>query len=227
MNFSKLLFALLLTTLSYAQYDVTTVSNFHNFQLTNGTWIIAKSSSKIIQGSPLAFSTNETSKFIIKTKNSSKLYSFINGNYNSQTDQIVVKVNKDSVFSFDSNKIDYAIFNDFKMKRFSSSNIPNRFYLFLTEGANYTIFKSFYSKTIKGLVNPMTLVQIKPDKLKIYSEYFISINGSDPVKFKLKKNAILKLLPETRDKISRYASENRLSFSKEQDIIKIFQNFNQ
>jgi len=227
MNFYKLLLLCLFTTLSYAQYDVTTIGNPETLNNT-GLWIITKpTSNKIIKGSPLVFSDIESSKFILKPKNTSKLYSFINGNYNSQTDQIVVKMSNDSVFSFDSNKIDYAIFEDLKMKKFSSKNIPERFYLFLTEGVNYTVFKSFYSKIIKGVVNPMTLVQIKPDKLEVFSEYFISINGADAVRFKLKKNNILKLLADKRNEISSYASENRLSFSKEKDVIKIFQNFNQ
>jgi|TARA_B110000967_G_scaffold102039_1_gene104733 hypothetical protein len=226
MNFSKLLLLCLFTTLSYAQYDVTTIGNPETLNNT-GLWIINKpTSNKIIKGSPLVFSDIESSKFILKPKNSSKLYSFINGNYNSQTDQIVVKMSIDSVFSFDSNKIDYAIFNDLKMKRFSANTIPDRFYLFLTEGINYTLFKSYYSRITKGRVNPMTLVKVKPDKLEIFSKYFISINGADPIEFKLKKNTILKLLSERRDEVSSYASENRLSFSKEKDIIKIFQNFN-
>ena len=131
------------------------------------------------------------------------------------------------MFSFDSNKIDYAIFNDFKMKKFSSKTIKNRFCLFLTEGYNYTLLKSYHSKKIIGQVNPMTMVKIKPDELQVFSKYFISINGQDSIEFKLKKNVILKLLSERRHEVSSYASKNNLEFSNEKDVIQIFENLNQ
>ena len=195
----------------------TTVSDIHGDMNKNGSWIVSRPTDKVTEGSVFLFSTWNNSYVIESVQGNS--FSINNLNYNIETTEIESKFSKDSIFQFNKADISFIHVNNRKYKI-----LNNELYEVLFLGNKCSLFKNFKISTRKGVFNPLTQVT-SADVYMRKSEYFYMNNGG-LMEFKLKKKDILNIMSDIQNDVNTFVSKNNLSYSEEEDIVKIFKNFN-
>lgn len=183
----------------------------------NGAWVISRSTDNTIEGSVFLFSSWENS-YIIESVNGRK-FSINNLNYNIKTTEIEAKFSKDSLFQFNKSDIGFIHVNNKQYKI-----INNELYEMLFSGEKYSLFKSFKVLLRKGNLNPLTQVATADTYIK-KSDYFYMLNGA-LLELKLKKKDILYLMNDKEKEVKVFVSKNNLSYSEEEDVVKMLKNFN-
>ena len=128
----------------------------------------------------------------------------------------------DSIFSFNFNNIKHIVINDKTYKNYYY-NDDNRVYEILYESNKFSIMKGFSIKLVSSSGNPM--VNRSNDKYAKFSSYFIKKNNSIKP-FKLRKKSVYNLLNDDKNIISKiefYVVNNKLSYKKEDDVVKILE----
>tara|TARA_B110000967_G_C18572215_1_gene405456 strand:- start:4 stop:681 length:678 start_codon:yes stop_codon:yes gene_type:complete len=218
MNFSKLLLLCLFTSLSYAQYDVTTVGNDPTSLYTTGMWVIDKGTSNTIEGS-YYLSTNWYSKGYL-TDNDGKVIPVSGLNYDTKADAFVVKVEIDSIFMFNDLGIKEVHLNNKKFKKFKNiKDIKHSYFEVLAYSNDIKILKHHGKQLVKGIKNPMTQITT-PDKLVDVKRVFF-INGDKITETKLTKNQFCKFFDSKSNLIRAFISENNISLKDEKYLQQI------
>lgn len=150
-------------------------------------------------------------------------FSTIGLNYNIKSGYFEIKVSKDSIFVVTPNEIKsikvegntykYDIFNN---KKYSQV---------LFESPKISFYKNFTLIVKRGSYNPLN-GNSTPNEFTPKEKYGIVMNMLPTENFSLNKKNILKMLFSQKDKIESYIKQNKLSYKKENDIVKIFQYYN-
>ncbi|HWS60442.1 MAG TPA: hypothetical protein VN182_05895, partial [Flavobacterium sp.] len=85
------------------------------------------------------------------------------------------------------------------------------------------IFLKGYKLIFKeAFINPMTNAVISEAKSEVIEKYFCKISDSDYISLDLKKKTILKIMGDKSTQIEKFVSDSKLTYSLENDLIKIF-----
>ncbi|CAL2086657.1 conserved exported protein of unknown function [Tenacibaculum sp. 190524A02b] len=153
------------------------------------------------------------------TSETNKKFTIANLNYNLNDGTFIAKLSKDSVYVFQNIK-------SVKMNNFLFVKLESGFYEQLVNGKKLNLYKKHSGKLKKPIFNKMTNQQIKAAEFVKTEEYFYLYKNDQLKELKLKKASILKLMSTHKNTIKKYTKENRLSFKKESDIVKIFKQYN-
>jgi len=93
-------------------------------------------------------------------------------------------------------------------------------FLELYNGAEFKLLKQFTVRINEGVSNPLSLADLSPRRYVINEEYKLHKDNTLS-KFKLNKSSILKLFSDKNDAIVKYVKENKLSYSEENDVVRI------
>ena len=161
-------------------------------------------------------------QFTVITKKGDSRQLF-NLNYNLQTKSLESFISKDSVFQYDIEQFDYVIASNKKYKVLNDSQL-NGLIQEIYNGQKIKLFNEIRIEVEQGVLNPMTQTMISEDKYVKVFNYYLYINNKY-TKIKLSKSDILKQLVDKKDALKEFASKNDLSFSKEEDVIKIMKHY--
>ena len=193
----------------------TSINQDMNRELRNtGTWVYSKPLDKTAQGSEYLFKIWDSNN-VIESKSGS-IFSIQNLNYNLRTKTLESQINSDTVFKFDFDKIVSVTHFNKKYKV-----INNALFEQLSQGNKIVLYKEYVLKVQEGVVNPLTQTVTKqPQNIKI-EKYYCLINESlKPIK--LRKRDVLECIKDKENEIIKFVKENKLSFSKEENVIQIF-----
>jgi len=142
-------------------------------------------------------------------------------NIDLKSNNFVSKISKDSLFIFDNLK---GI--EINGKRYVKKD--DDIYIVLHHGNSTPTFYKKVSKVVsKPVINPVSNLQVKAPEWRFKYIYYIfskKANSLIPVKFNRK--GILSLFePTMRKSIKKFVSDNKLSYSKEKDVMKILYKF--
>ena len=147
-------------------------------------------------------------------------YSLKNINLNIERNSFESKVGQDSLFSFNFNNIDKFVINGRTFKNFYWDD-DNRVYEIIYENENWSLIKGFKIVEVTGSANPM----LNRTRDRIIRKAFYYLKDDSGINtFIMKKNKILKLLNKKEsgsEEILGFVKSNKLSFKKEDDVIKI------
>ncbi len=184
-----------------------------------GTWLPGKSIDNSIEGTPHLFS-NWNGVFQIFV-NENQSYKISNLNYNIVSKTLESQVEKDSVFQFDTSKINSIKRNSDKYKFFNINN-SNELYQVIYSSQKVVFLKGFSVEITKENVNPMTQEVLSKRKYKIKERFMINFNNSSFIEIDMKKKQILKLMGDKASQVEKYASDSKLSFTSEKELFSIF-----
>lgn len=98
-------------------------------------------------------------------------------------------------------------------------------YLDLLAGSSTKLFKHYTNKYIKAR-DVSGYQEQESNKYIIKNEYYVSINGNVAELFKPKKKTVLNLFADKQKNIISFVKKNKLKYTKEGDLIKIFDYYN-
>ncbi|RTL10198.1 MAG: hypothetical protein EKK56_10395 [Flavobacteriaceae bacterium] len=191
-------------------YNIDYLGNFNKA----GMWLPASVEDKSISGSPYLFNSWEGLFSVINMKGNR--FDLLNLNYNISTKKLESKVSKDSVFQYDLKDIDKVKYLSKVYKVYNEE-----LFLQLFTSDTFEFLKSFQVVIQEAVSNPLTQSSLTPRRYVYKNEYKIFRNGV-VTDFKLNKKSLLNLFPDKIDLIKNYANSNKLSFSEENDVVKIF-----
>ena len=213
------------SNVSTAQYDVNVFNGSDLKSNTSGMWIVTTTNGENIEGSYRLFD-NDFQNGVITTKEGKK-YKVPGLNYNLKSDQLEVKIAKDSVYAFNTAGIVEVDFGKSKFKTlFDPEKYRPTFYEVIGSFNNQTVLKHRTVKVKPGVVNPMTQQKQTPDRFVQEYSYFVTNDKGGLDELKLKKRTILKLFDDSAEEVEDYASENGLSFKEDEDLKKMFNYYN-
>lgn len=144
-----------------------------------------------------------------------------NINYNVKSEEFMSQMESDSTFIFDFKGIDKIIVNNRPFKRFYNTEIgENKVYEILYESQDLSLLKNFFITVVESSPNPM--LNRNRNKINKQSSYFVSKNGLVS-SFKLRKSDILGLSTNNQKELEMFVKDNKLSYNKEGDVVKIFE----
>jgi hypothetical protein len=199
------------------------IRNYLNPMQNDGLFVSVKSNASKRDITQYLFPENEGNFKIFFLRDNG--FSIKNLNYNINSKTLESIMDKDSIFQFNSDKIDFILHNSIKYK-FYDFNEGRQLYeeLFV---ADKVIFLKGYKLVYKdAFINPMTNALISEARNEIKEKYFCKISDKDFKQFDLKKNSVLKLFGKSSSEIEKFVSSSKLSYSSEEDLVKIFNYYN-
>lgn len=185
---------------------------------TSGSWLPATKIDNSIEGSPYLFDgCDGFFKIFIDEK---KYYPTGNLNYNISSKVLESKISKDSIFQYDLKAISFVKRGEEKYV-FCTIDKKVDFCLEIYSSSKIVFVKDFKLALINGTLNPLTQ-EMRKSRYEKRQEYFCKVANNEFVEVDLKKKPILKLLGEKSKLVEKYASDSKLSFSSEKDLVKIF-----
>lgn len=166
-----------------------------------------------VQGSTFLFKDWNNSARLFCTDQ--RIFDVENINFDLKNDNFASMISKDSIFIFD---------NIFKVKINNRQfvNLKNKFYETMYSSNNNFVFLKEYLLKIEPELHKITNTVIGPGKYNTENKYYIYKDG-DIEKLTLNKKHILEIVNSKESLVIKYVKSNRLSFSSEEDIVKIFQ----
>lgn len=147
-----------------------------------------------------------------------------NINYNIKREQFMSQMESDSTFIFDFKGIDEIIVNERPFKRIYNNEIgQNKIYEVLYENKKLSLLKNHFVTVVESSPNPM--LNRNRNKIQKQSNYWVSKNGVVS-SFKLNKSDILGLSGEDSKGLISFIKENKLSYKKEADVVKMLEYLN-
>ena len=139
-------------------------------------------------------------------------------NYNIQ-DGVFQSYVGDSLFTFRINNIEKVVLNN-KTYKNVYRNGKNNVYEVIYESDNISIYKEYRVEIIAASNDPM--VSRTSNKYSQNKSYYSKV-GSNYTSFRLNKKGVLELLDEEdKTDIQKFVKKNKLSFKRENDLVKIF-----
>jgi hypothetical protein len=151
-----------------------------------------------------------------------KKYIISNINFNIDKQAFMSKIEHDSVYIYNINNDDKILING---RRFQSiyNNIErkNKVYEVSYSGKDFSVLKEYYVAVIEASSNPMLN---RPNrKIKQKNKFLIYTTSKEFVGLKLQKKSILALMENKNiETVKKFVDEKKLSYKKEDDIIRIF-----
>ena len=150
-----------------------------------------------------------------------KEYTIRGLNYNISNNVFEIKISKDSVYILDSNYIDSIRYKESIFIRNDSDDKFKGFYEVLFTGKKISLFKKHKLKLIRSKTNPLDGT-VEPNKYYLYGQYYVFSN-QNLKKIKLKKKVVLSLLLSKSKEVQKFVLNNKISYKKESDVIKILE----
>lgn len=148
----------------------------------------------------------------------------LNLNYNIKTKDIEAFISNDSVFQFDKNQFDYIIQSNKKYKVIDEGELNGLFYE-VYNGEKIKLYKEYTISIQGGTFNPLTQEKIELDKyVQNYNYYIFKDNKFEKVK--LSKKDIFKYLSDKKETLKEFVKKNDLDFSSDEDIKVILNYYN-
>lgn len=206
-------------TLTFSQNTVesrNTMETLNTTTYSDGIWVPAKPVNNFIKGSVYLF-PNWIGTFKVVTTNGDTTNLF-NLNYNIKNQTIESSISKDSVFQYDSDKIDCIFYSNAKYKVFNSENMKGLF-LEIINNEKVKVYKGYSITVETGSLNPLTQEKLSDDNYVQNFEYYFFVNGKFE-KLKLSKKTILNLVKdkEKEKEVKDYTSKNNLSYTDDKDV---------
>ena len=199
------------------------LSAISNNNATNfGAYTFFSNSSKIIERSLHLF-TGWNNNAVIQTLDGKK-FTITNINLNLQRNTFESKISKDSLFTFNFNRIDKFIVNNKIFKNFYY-NDDNRVYEIIYESESLMLIQGFEIQLLEGSANPM--LNRKNDKYVKKQSYYTR-EGEVIKSFKLNRKTLIRLFKDDMVKVAKienYIKTNKLSSN--QEAIDLGSNLNQ
>ncbi|MDC7996022.1 hypothetical protein [Altibacter sp. HG106] len=185
-------------------------ANGNNF----GTSSVVINPPEKVEGSVHLFERwNNTGIFTIPDRDK-QLY-LRNINYNILRDRIESQIGKDSIFTFDTGRIESVSINGRIFKNvYTPSMRASKLYEVIYENDSFAILKNYYVTIDEGSDNPMVN---RPNKYAQHDQYYLKRGGSLK-SFKLKKRTILALAGAKAETVAQYADKNDLSYRSDRDV---------
>ncbi|MGZ2370239.1 hypothetical protein ACXR6G_10665 [Ancylomarina sp. YFZ004] len=98
-------------------------------------------------------------------------------------------------------------------------------YLELLSAGSKKLYKHYTNKFIKAKEVSSYQTQ-ESDKYIIKKEYFVGVNDNVAEFFKPKKKTILALFSDKKENVVDFVKKNKLKYSREKDLVKIFNYYN-
>lgn len=195
------------------------LSLYLNPMQSDGLYVPLKKAGNPIDQSQYLFSQWDENSQIFFSEN--KVFSIKNLNYNIDSKKLESIIGKDSIFQYNINRIDYVKRSDKKYK-FYNFNDSNQLYQELYVSKNVLFLKGYKLIIKEAFINPMTNTVISEQKSVIIEKYFCKVSDQDFMPLDLKKKSVLKLMGDKSSQIEKFVSNSKLSYSSENDLIKIF-----
>lgn len=187
-----------------------------------GAWIPGKTVDNYIKGSQYLF-PNWAGQYtlILKDKSTAKVF---NLNYNLSSKKLEAMIAKDSVFQYDLAQFDYIIKSGNSYKVITENNI-NGLFLELYKDKNIVFYKEEVIGINEEVVNPLTNEPISAKAYVKKNLYYLFINNKLE-EIKLNKSDVLKYLKSKEKLVKNYVWDNNLTYSSEEDVIRILTYYN-
>lgn len=143
-----------------------------------------------------------------------KTYQLNNINFNVETNSFESRLKKDQLFSYGKSSIDSVSINNHLFKKIGSS-----FYEVLYENGDNKFLKKHDVRYTRG--EDKRLSGPKGETTVSLNYKYLIVSKEDFNKIELNKNSIIKLYESDEDKLKSFVKKERLSYKKEEDIIKI------
>lgn len=202
--------------------DATRAANFlntvDNQGASFGSSSLIRNPSKTIEGSVHLF--DDWSNRGVAIVSADQKIRIQNINFNVQRNTLESRLNRDSIFTFNVSKLEKIMINNrtFKQVYFPIKK-GTRLLEVLGGSKDLVVYKDYEIDIKEGNPNPMR--GALKDKYIIRDRYYVQ-NGETFNKFKLKRKTILKAMGDKAASVKAFAEKNKLSFSRERDIAKIF-----
>lgn len=196
-------------------------SGFTNPMQYEGLYLTPGQLDELNGGTSLYLFSSWEGKFEIYVSDK-KGYSISNLNYNLKTNTLESKISKDSVFQFDINKVKFIRQGSKKYKLYKI-HTENELFQEIYFSNKVTLLKGFDAVLKKGSINPLTLEYIHKDKYSVDENYYLKLNNTNFIEIDLNKKSFLQLMGNKASSVEKYASDFKLSFKSETDLLKIFQ----
>ncbi|WP_417197352.1 hypothetical protein [Bizionia sp.] len=171
-----------------------------------------------VEGSPLGFE-GEGNTLLIHTVDD-KYYKFDNGNYNSMSDKLVVKLAEGRFYEFNDKDIVFALINNTKAIKLKDENDKMKYFFVLDQNSEYAILKRINGKIIKGSFSKMTKERISYDKYFVYNDFYLFQNDKLN-EIKLNNKTFKMLFKDNGNQMKKYVEEHELSIKDEQDFLQM------
>ncbi len=149
-----------------------------------------------------------------------RTYRYNNANYNLKERKFFVKLQNDSIYEINIKNLNYVVLDNKKFELVKGDYVER-----MAKG-KINVFKQHALSIKEGMKDGTTKEKITPDKYVVKSTYVYLKNGA-LVPFKLKKKAIIGILElEDKKQFQSEIKKRKLSFKKEEDVIKIFEYYN-
>ncbi|WP_418502157.1 hypothetical protein [Flagellimonas sp.] len=188
-----------------------------------GTWNTSYSNERI-KGSVYLFPEWNATGSITTTDG--KTYRTKKINYDTKLDMLILRVSKDSIYSFNPGIIEQFSIEDKLFKRYLDPDFGrNSYYEVIVESDDFSVLKRHTANVKEGRVNPMTHVKETSDKYVKESKVFYFVGEEKKLtELKLSTNAVVKVLEtdenEAKD-LKRFIKNNGLSVKEEGDLQRI------
>ncbi|OBX22395.1 MULTISPECIES: hypothetical protein [Bizionia] len=171
-----------------------------------------------VEGSPLGFE-GEANTLIIHTVDD-KYYKFDNGNYNSMSDKLVIKLDVGKFYEFNDKDIVFALINNTKAIKLKDEDEKMKYFFVLDQNSEFTILKRIKAKIIKGNFSKMTKERISKDKYFVYHDFYL-LQNDKLEEIKLNNKTFKMLFKDHEKQLKKYVEENELSIKNEQDFLQM------
>jgi hypothetical protein len=142
-------------------------------------------------------------------------YGIGNINFNITTNSVDSRITQDKLFMFQSSSVDSISINNHLFKK-----VGTLLYEVLFERQNSMLLKKYDVSYKAGGVGRMGVVQ-GPGPTSVVFKYVVVKPGKRMEDIELNKRSVLEIFENERDVLESYAKKERLSFRKEEDIIKM------
>lgn len=181
-----------------------------------GLWIKPLRKSKVKGNVYLFDNWNSVGAMITEQGEKFKLVSI---NYDTKQDRFVTMTAPDSVFVFSAQSIKQVRLNNKNFKRYREQGIY-KYYEVIAFAKGLELLKKSSKELRKGAKDPFTN-SYKSDKFILITKYFFNSNLGMK-ELKLRKGPFLGFFGEDAKKIKSIMSKHRLSYKKEEDLVKLF-----
>lgn len=196
-------------------YGLTTSTR--NDNSVAGMWIPGKAIDTKVVGSLYLF-PNSKGIYDVIAKNGDS-HQIFNLNYNIKTQKLESFVSKDSVFQYDLGEVDYIVNNNNRYKTVFEGDL-NGLLFEVFSSDKLKLYKKSRIVVQEGAMNPLTQEQMSENKYIQKTSYYFWIKD-EYVETKLSKGKVLKIFGDKKDIVKEFASENKLSYSSDEDLKRI------
>ena len=218
MRFYKVLILCLVSSMAFAQFDVTTSGNGNVGTNATGLWVVSNGTTDKIDGSLYLYDS---------WFNNGKIYfggkklSTASLNYNMKLERFESRVSEDSVFAIDPSSAKKIEIRGAEFIRTLDPEFRRNSYFEKIATINDRVLLEKHIVELKlGQINPLTLQKMKKDTfIKKQKFYLANKEGENLKDFKLSKKMVLSLLDKNKvNMVKQFVKEKKLSYKKLKDI---------